>query len=257
MRIAIALVLLLAATAHADGELAGFVTGGRGELSGQVTTVDGKPLATTVHIVQPSAANELLVKTDANGKYSVKLEGSDLAYVFVEEKAKIGGQTVSSVKEGDGEAIQIHEALPPAVPAKYASDEWRILDYSKAADDANRWARAWLLLNVSDTGQVVRVKLINKPGMDLDAIAIKGAWGLKFEPARDRQNHKIQSYVLWTFEWPASWWLANAKQMDGFMPPSVILIDCGKNLRVQRECSKPNIVNSLKLPWVERPAKGS
>jgi hypothetical protein len=253
MRFVLAALVLLTATARADGEIAGFVTGGKGELSGQVTTLDGKPLATTVHIVQANAANELLVKTDAKGKYSVKLDGSDLAYVFVEEKAKIGGQTVAAVKEGEGEAIQIHEALPPAVPAKYASDEWRLLDYSKAADDANRWARAWLLLSVSDTGQVVRVKLINKPGMDLDAIAIKGAFGLKFEPARDRQNRKIPSYVLWTFEWPASWWLANAKEMDGFMPPSVILVDCGKNLRVQRECSKPNIVNSLKLPWTERP----
>jgi len=252
MRLALAALVLASTTAFADGDIAGFVTSGKGDLSGTVTTLDGKPLETTVHIVT-NADHELLVKTDKRGNYAVKLDGGDVAYVFVEDKAKISGQTVASVKAGGGEAIAIRETLAPSVPAKYASDEWMVPEYSKTADDKNRWARAWLLLHVSETGKVLRVKLINSPGMDLDPIAIRAAWELAFIPARDRTDHKIPSMVLWTFEWPASWWLANHERMKGFMPPEVITVDCGANLRLQRECSKPNIVNAIRLPWIERP----
>lgn len=250
------LVAVFAPVASADPEVSGFVTLGTGELSGQVSTLDGKPLKrATVHIVTASA-KEMLVTTDAAGRYRATLDGGDVAYVYVEGKAKIGGQTVSSIKEGEGEAIAIREAVPPSVPAKLESSAWKVPEYSELAEDRNMWARAWLLLHVSATGQVLRVKLINKPGLDLDAIAVREAFGLVFEPARDRMNRGIRSMVLWTFEWPAYYWMVDHQRAIGQMPPDIVYMQCGKNLHSQRECSMPNIANAIKLPWIERPRSG-
>jgi hypothetical protein len=256
MRILLATLAALAVSTVAHADISGFVTGGTGDLSGQVTTLDGKPMETTVHVVT-NAARELLLETDKRGNYSTKLTGGDVAYVFVEAKAKISGQTVASVKEGGEEAIAIREAVPPSVPAKPKSRQNVVLEYSKTADDANKWTRAWLLLHVSDKGEVVRVKLINKPGLDLDAIAVREAFKLSFEPARDRTKKAIASMVLWTYEWPASWWLAADLRVEGELPDSVAFIQCAAKppSRSQRDCSGPNIANAIRSPWMEKPTK--
>ena len=202
-------LLLLAATAAADSatprsDITGFVTYGAGELSGTVTSVaDGKPLpGVQVHIL-PNGAKEKIVTTDAKGVFRTKITGGEATYVFVEAKVKIIGQVASAVQEGEYEAIEIRETLPPVVQPRSKIPLDTVPDYSGTAQDKNQWTRAWLLLDVNEAGKVRRLKLMNARGLDLDAIAIREAFKLEFEPARDRSNKNVPALVVWSWEWPA------------------------------------------------------
>jgi hypothetical protein len=258
MRIALAVALVLAfvTPAAAEAEVTGFITSGTGELAGRVTDLDGKALrGIKVHIV-PKGKPEQVVVTDADGKYKAQLTGGEFTYVYVEGKVKIGGQAAVAVKEGEAEAIEIREALPPAVQPKALTSPTRVLEYSDLAQDKNTWTRAWLMLDLSETGKVKRVKLLNKPGFDLDQIAIREAFKLKFEPALDRSKRAIPAMVLWTFEWPAYWWLLDHKRAVNRLPPEVEEVPCrgtGPTRARYRDCSKPDISRAVTEPWIDKP----
>ena len=250
--LALALLASLVSPAAAD-EVTGFVTGGTGELTGIATDLDGKPLeGIKVHIVGKSGA-EQIVTTDAKGKYRAKVATE--SYVFVEGKVKIGGQVAATVTEGGMEAIEIREQIPPAVQPKSLTPLDTVLDYSDTAADKNTWTRAWLMLHVNDAGKVVRVKLLNKPGLDLDAIAIREAFKVKFEPARDLSNKKIPAMVVWTWEWPAYYWMLDHKRNIHRLPPEVVRVMCrgAGAARVLRDCSKPTIANAVSQAWIAAP----
>jgi len=254
MRIlALALLASLASVAAADPEVTGFVTGGTGELTGTATDLDGKPLkGIKVHIVAKGGAKQI-VTTDAKGKYRAKV-ASEGSYVFVEGKIKLGGQVAAATTEGDTEAIEIREQLPPAVKPKPLTPLDTVLDYSDLAEDKNTWTRAWLMLDVNDAGKVVRVQLLNKPGLDLDPIAIREAFKVKFEPARDRSNKKIPAMVLWTWEWPAYYWMLDHKRNIHRLPPEAMTVTCrgAGAAKVLRDCSKPTIANAVSAPWIDK-----
>jgi hypothetical protein len=61
--------------------------------------------------------------------------------------------------------------------------------------------------DVDERGTVTRLKLLKRPGFDLDKICIDEAFKLKFSPALDDAGRPMKTYMLWTFEWPSWGWL--------------------------------------------------
>ena len=101
----------------------------------------------------------------------------------------------------------IHEHGPKApVEVKPQHDYQRLtLPYSDEAIDENLWFAAWLLLHVDETGKVAWVRFVKRPGVDLEAIAVKKVMGFRFDPARDEFGDAIPSVVLWKMDWPPFW----------------------------------------------------
>src|SRR5262249_7296820 len=102
---------------------------------------------------------------------------------------------------------EIHEVLPPTQIARSKTPATAIPDYSDQARDSGVWTKAWLLLDVSDTGTVTRLKLLRQPGQGLNMTAIREGFKMRFEPARDRSNKAIPSLAVWGFEWPSYFWM--------------------------------------------------
>ena len=252
------LILVVASTAAADNEVkvSGFVTSGGGDLAGTVTSVDGKPLQGVTVRIAPAKGKELVAKTDAHGKYKVRLPNDGPTYVYVEDTVKIIGQLSSTVREGEYEAIAIRETLPPVVAPKAKIPLDTLLEYSDLAQDKNRWTRAWLLLDIDEAGKVRRVKLLNKPGLDLDAIAVREAFAIPFEPARDRTNSPVAALVVWTWEWPAYLWMIANRKNPKRLPPAISRMACIDSgpVRAMRDCSKPALAAGVTLPWIDRPS---
>lgn len=162
------------------------------------------------------------------------------------------------------EVIEIHDH--PVQPAKQTSRDPRVLPpYSDAAIESNTWARAWMLLSIDSTGFVTRVKMLNAPGHDLDAIAIDRAFHTRFSPARDRRGNAVASELVWGLEWPAYWWMidnfgfalrlphfgniedAHAPMCRGEGP-----LDLGymKTSAVYRDCSQPALERAQQVAWI-------
>jgi hypothetical protein len=238
----------------------GFVTYGTGEVSGRVTDEDGHPLADAeVHIVA-GAAVERVVKTDNDGKFKATVGGGGSSWVFVHGRARITGQTlVPTEGDGEGEIVEIHEVIPPAVMPKPLSDPLTIPAYSDEAIKHNTWTRAWLMLDIDDTGKVRRLKVIKRPGFDLDAIAIRAGFALRFAPALDRAKRPTAALGIWKFEWPAYYWLLEQKDKTiSHMPNEAINVPCrgtGPTNSTYRDCSRAELSKAMSQPWIDRPAK--
>jgi hypothetical protein len=251
---ALACVTSAAADTPQSAEVSGFVTYGTGDLAGTVTDLDGKPITgATVRLA--AGEKERIVKTDTKGVFKAKLVDTGATYVYVEDKVKISGRLASAVQEGDYEAIAIRETLPPVVAPKSKIGLDVIPAYSELAMDKDVWARAWLLLDVTETGKVRRVKLINAPGFDLDKIAIREAFRVPFEPARDRANNAVEALVLWTWEWPAHYWLIQNRKYPNRVPPIAKSINCKGSgpTKALRDCTKPAVAKAVTLPWIDKP----
>jgi hypothetical protein len=253
-RVAIWLVLSFASTAAADGgRVSGFVTYGVGELRGRVTGQDGKPIGgERVHVVSNTRA-EQIVTTDSDGRFRAELRGGISTMVYVEAEAHIAGQVTLPAAAGSS-VVEIHEAIPPAELA-IPLDPTIVPEYSATAIDNDTWTRAWMLLDVDQTGSVVRLKMLRRPGFDLDAIATQAALKLKFEPARDQAGAPIRTLVIWSFEWPSFWWLKNRHSSVTRLPDDVTRVPCRGvyPTRTQsRDCSEPDMAMALREPWLTR-----
>jgi hypothetical protein len=250
-------LIVLARVAAADDppsdRVQGFVAPGTGELSGRVTDADGQPLANaTVHLV--SKHGERTITTDAQGRFKTTI-GEPTTLVAVYGNAAVSGSAVSTQRIDGAEAIELRDALPPAKLPKALSDPTVIPEYSAAMMDDNAWTRAWLLLEVNESGVVSRVKLLNPPGHDLDAIAVRDAFKLTFEPARNRADKPVRSQVLWRFEWPAFWWMKDNNHARRRMPREAYKVPCrgtGPTHSVYRDCSPANLAAAINAPWLER-----
>jgi hypothetical protein len=259
--LACAALIALAAPAAADEEhVTGFTTHGDGELSGTVTTTDGRPLAgVAVHIASASGARQEVV-TDASGRYhAVIRNGGAYTVVFVKAgPVKLGGQISVPTRIDEGEAIEIHETVAPAVMPKPLTSPSLIPEYSAAAKDKGVWARAHLMLDIDEQGTVARLKLLGKPGYDLDRIAIREAFRLRFEPARDRVGRPTGALYLWSYEWPSYWWMAQHRFAIERLPEEVAKVPCkgaGGTRSYYRDCSKADPSKGVAEPWIERPRR--
>ena len=248
-----ALLLLLAvATAHAD-DLTGFVASGTGALSGRVTDAKGNGVANApVHVA--TARGERIVTTDRSGAYRTQLDGETMIFIRDLPGAKIGGETATTVSNGsDGEAIAVQATNPPAVMPKPKSSVTDIPDYSDAAIDKNAWTRAWLLLDVDEAGYVRKLKFLKRPGYDLDGTAMKAAFALRFEAARDVANKPVRAMILWSYEWPSYYWMQELHVAIGSVPPQVLMMPCqksGEHRAERRDCAGPDLAHGLAESWI-------
>jgi hypothetical protein len=64
----------------------------------------------------------------------------------------------------------------------------------------------------------MRVKFLKRPGYDLDQIALRHAFNLKFSPARDKHGYPARSYIVWPLEWPAMGWLQENQLLATRLP---------------------------------------
>jgi len=259
--VGVAVLAGLVVPAIADGEdrVGGFVTYGAGEVSGRITDEDGAPIANAeVHVVS-GAAGEQVVKADRAGKFKVTVSGGGTSWVFVRGHAKIIGPSILA-SEGDGEIIEIHEVIPPVVMPRPLSSPRAIPGYSDEAIDHNTWTRAWLMLDVDETGSVRQLKLLQRPDFGLDANAIRKGFELRFEPALDRAKQPTSAMVVWVFEWPAYYWLleklGHGDNAMSRMPLDARAVPCrgtGPTHSTYRDCSRPELGKAMSQPWVERP----
>jgi hypothetical protein len=175
-----------------------------------------------------------------------------------------------------GEVIEIHDPPRPTVMPKPLADPAILPPYSDKAILGDVWTRAWLLLDVDDTGGVARVKFLKRPGADLDRIAIDHAFKLRFAPARDRWSHAARAYVVWKIEWPSYGWMIDrvgtATRMPkydqlsrferGAVNPNNVPcrgsgpLNLGSVHPVYRDCSVPDLAHvDAREPWTSAPAR--
>ncbi|MEJ7597242.1 MAG: carboxypeptidase-like regulatory domain-containing protein [Kofleriaceae bacterium] len=256
----LASIVVLASPAAAEDPVSGFEIYGPGELTGRVVSEDGKTLANVeVHVTSKSGGDRI-VKSDKQGNYKLKLKAGrdEASFVFVRDPhARVEGKLALSVTIDGNEAIEIHESLPPAVMAK-PRDAWAAIpEYSKVAIDKDVWTKAWLLLDVSASGEVTQLKLLKRAGYDLDPIAIREGFKLKFEPARDRTKHAIRSQLVWGFEWPSRSWLLGKGRSLYRMPAEVKTVPCrsttGAFRPQHRDCANADLGKGLSENWLVAP----
>ncbi|HEY5936470.1 MAG TPA: hypothetical protein VIU61_17585 [Kofleriaceae bacterium] len=168
-----------------------------------------------------------------------------------------------------GEVIKIEGRLPPKVkprPRNYSQK--KAPPYSDRALLSDAWTKAWLLLDVSADGEVIRFKFLKRPGYDLETIAASEVFKLRFEPARDHSDKPVRTLLLWSIEWPSAGWLEKLVGTRSRMPP---LIGIPPNVRSQsdyvpcagsgpwhmdsvhktyKDCSKPDWSNEANEPWI-------
>jgi len=199
------------------GCLASSVAFADGRLAGRVTDLSDQPVKDASVFITGAKGLEVTVTTDPTGHYEAKVPTAGphtVIFAFgnrrVAQKVNVpdgGSATLDSVLEVGGEIIEVKEAPRPLINAKPKSDPLAIPTYSDKAALGDRWAKAWMLLDVSDRGIVTRVKFLKRPGYDLDEIAVRHAFNLTFDPARNKKGFPAASYVVWPLEWPALDWL--------------------------------------------------
>jgi hypothetical protein len=129
-------------------------------------------------------------------------------------------------------------------------------EYSETAILNDRWSTAWMLLDIDRSGEVTRVKFLKKPGNDLEAIAVRTALALKFEPARDEDGKPVRSWLAFPIEWPSYWWLIERVGVATGIPDTSLVPcrgDSAPNLDsihpTVRDCDPPDWSLLESEPW--------
>lgn len=191
-------------------------------MTGRVTDVLGRPIRNSRVYVLPRRGAPYRTRTNNEGRYRVQVTttgthgvviGIDKAHTFRSVLVKQGATNTLDIdveldSEG-GEVIRIEDKKrpQPKVKPQPLGDPRASLPYSDEAVERDAWARAWLLLDVDETGTVTRLKLLKRPGFALERICIQKAFELRFSPALDHGGRPMKTYVLWTMEWPSWGWL--------------------------------------------------
>ncbi len=173
---------------------------------------------------------------------------------------------------GRPETIFLDDPAPPVVPPKPKRFARKLPPYSDAAIASDAWSRAWMLLEIDERGVVTQLKTLKAPGHDLDDIAIREAFALRFEPARDASGQPMRVRIIWGFEWPANSWVHNLTGLSTAMPPDVGFpprpayesVPCAGSgpmrlgsvvYKGYRDCSRPDTSRLAALPWIKRPTR--
>lgn len=133
--------------------------------------------------------------------------------------AMLPSRARASSSGGEVIVIEGQRPVPHVRPKVKDHDREAAPVYSDAAIERDAWTRAWLLLDVDETGRVARFKFIKRPGHDLEPIAARKVFGLRFEPARDAAGRPIKAWVIWGIEWPSYWWMVAMNLPPTRMPP--------------------------------------
>jgi hypothetical protein len=210
------------------------------------------------------------VVTDGTGAYRVEVPPGTYALVFVVVGDRIGQRvTVGAGKLARvdasldrGEVIEIRDRLlPEPQRARPKGRPGVAPPYSDKAILQDAWTKAWLLLDIDEQGRVTRLKLLRRPGYDLDEIAIKQAFKTKFHPATDAGGRPIRTLLLHPIEWPSYWWLITHTGVATYLPwpGNLPCKGSGEPLNldrahpVYRDCSVPDMAAADREPWLARP----
>lgn len=255
------------------------------KLSGRVTDRNDQPVGGSTVVITGPDGSVTRVVTDPTGGYAATVPtGGAYSVVFTFGKMKIAGQvdvpadgaaTLDGKLELTGEIIEVREHRPLQY-AKPKFDPLKIPPYTDRVALGDYWAKAWLLLYVDDHGVVTRIKFLKRPGYDLDDVAVKYAFGLIFDPARNAHGVPTASYIVWPLEWPSMGWLQSRSLLMNRLPtfPEVfqgsrgVFVDmlprCAGtgplNLTsvhpVYRDCSIPDLSTAdASEPWLFRDSK--
>jgi Carboxypeptidase regulatory-like domain len=248
------------------------------ELSGRVVDLHhGGPVeGAQVHVIGDDG-DERVEITDRAGHYRIAITPGSYEIAFVFGTSRTTAKLVvpagapattldGKVDSKSGEVIEIvdkqsHYVMP--VPRDFRSS--RAPPYSDEAIDKDAWVRAWLLLDISATGEVTRFKFLKRPGYQLEKIAADEAFRLSFEPARDAHGAPTRMWFVWLIEWPSYFWLrAGGTNLPTQMPPRSAFrnVPCKGNgpwrmgsIRYNgfRDCSEPDMARMHHEPWVIKP----
>jgi len=257
MRILIAMVLGAAGVAAASPS----------QIVGKVVDSHARPLeSATITVgaehVTSTPEGVYRVKVPGPGTYKIAIDYADKR---VEGEVTVDGPLAifdRALPIDSESTIVIHDARPIAVPPKRTDDpSWaHQVPYSDAAVLSDRWARAWLMLDVDETGHVKRVKLLNDPGLDLAPIAIEEGFKMTFSPARDADNRAMPIHLVVPLEWPSNGWLIqrygvashafgrrNYMACRGDGPITMDSIDMQ-----YRDCTRPDLEHASTKKWITR-----
>lgn len=268
-------LMLFARLAAADGEPPE-------RLSGKVTDgANGRPVEGADVYVTDAAGHQRLAVTGRDGQYAIDVAPGtyqvmfsfgvfhSVAGVSVERghAATLDGK-VDSLQD---EVIVIRDILPPKVPPKPVNfSERKAPPYSDAAILQDAWTRAWMVIDISPTGEVKRFKFLKRPGYDLETIAASEVFKLKFEPARDDSGKAIETWLVWRIDWPSNGYLNAHGLPRTTMPPVVgfpprLLSDTvpcrgsgpmslSSIYPTYRDCSAPDLSRMSGERWIVKPA---
>jgi hypothetical protein len=265
--LAIAFLLALVASAHAEP---------LSQLSGRVLDAKhGTPVESALVLVAGASGVEHQLTTDTAGRYQVNVKPGTYILIFVYGTARSSGRVVvepgrmamldGKVDATEGEVIVIRDRIRPPVPPRPTNYKpQKAPPYSDRAVLEDAWTKAWLLLDISTTGEVTRIKWLKRPGYDLENIAIAEVKKLKFDPARDSSGKPVRTWLLWSIEWPSAWWLDKFVGTRSGMPPIVHgnhrkddYIPCkgsgpwhmGSLHKTYKDCSQPDLKVAAREPW--------
>jgi hypothetical protein len=198
-----------------------------GKIAGRVVDVSEQPLRDVSVVVSGPTGVEITVVTDPTGHYVATVPPGPHTVMFAFGNKRITSRVdvtdnaiakLDTTLEIAGEIIDVFDAPRPEKYAKPKSDPLAIPKYSDKAVLTDSWSKAWLLLDVDERGAVMRIKFLKRPGNDLDDIAIKHAFKLTFEPARNKFGYPVKSYVVWPIEWPSVGWMQENEFPTNRMP---------------------------------------
>jgi hypothetical protein len=250
-------------------------------VSGQVADISGgKPVEGARVKVSDRHGVRTITTSDAGGRYSVEVPPGDYAVAFEYGTSRTVNQiavtssctaTLDGKVDITGEVIVIQDLKPPTVPAKPLNFKPRANPpYSDEALVKDAWTRAWMLLDVSSTGEVTQFKFLKRPGYDLEDIASREVFKLQFDPARDEHGEPMRIWLVWGLEWPSNGWLM-AMGLPRTMKPPIISFpprklsdrvpckDSGRPMAlgsiypVYRDCTEPDITKFASEKWIVRP----
>ena len=250
----------------------------RSQLSGRVLdATHGGPVKGALVLIAGPRGLEQTVTTGLDGRYGAAVAPGTYHVVFAYGPSRTSGRVIVepgrvAVLDGQvdsiaGEVIIIRDRVAPPVPPKPKNHEPRKAPpYSDRAILSNAWTKAWLLLEVDEAGRVTRFKFLRRPGYDLEKIAVKEAFRLRFDPARDRAGRALRSWVVWPIEWPSAWWLSMFVGTRSAMPKIVgfpphrqdAYVPCagseplnlGSLHPTYKDCSKPDLTKAAGEPWI-------
>jgi hypothetical protein len=250
-------------------------------LSGHVTDVaNGGPVEGARVHVGDAQGHERVVVTDRAGRYVIDVKPGTYDVTFTFGKSRTPGRVSiepgraaaldGKVDSGSGEVIVIQERLTPKVPPRPINySARRTPPYSDEAIDKDAWTRAWMVLDISPSGEVTRFKFLKRPGYDLENIAASEVFKLRFEPARDGSGKAVRTWLVWGIEWPSNVWLVKFLGVRSGMPPLVGFpprsmsdyVPCkgsgpmllGSLYPTYRDCSKPDLSRMPNEPWIAKP----
>jgi hypothetical protein len=219
--------------------------------------------------------------TDAAGRYTVSLRPGAYDVMFVYGSSKTNARVVISagrvhVLNGKldsvaGEVIVIRDRIAPAVlPRPTNHNPEKAPPYSDRAVLSDAWTKAWMLLDIDERGNVTRFKWLKRPGYDLEQIAMREVWRLKFDPARDARGRAIKTWHIWSIEWPSAWWLEKFVGTRTGMPPVTGFppqrkdhyvpcrgsgpMNLGSLHPTYKDCSQPDLTKAATEAWIAAPA---